>query len=102
MNAPAPAATELIATLTRAAAALDAGDGEAASAAMEAAADLCRRLQTAGMGAPASELAALRDLYDRCGAALMRLNEQLNAASFRGEQQRRGMEAYQAHTNRIR
>ena len=101
MNAPPPA-TELIATLTRAAAALDAGDGEAANADMEAAADLCRRLQAAGVGVPALQLATLRALYDRCGVALVRLGEELNAASFRDEQQRRGMEAYQTRTSRGR
>ena len=55
MDAPSPV-QELVDTLTRVAAALDAGESDAASADMEAAADLCRRLQSAGMSLPAAEL----------------------------------------------
>ena len=101
MNAPAPA-HELLDALTRAAAALDAGNSDAAAADMESAADLCRRLQAAGLPVPAPELDRLRELYDRCGVALVRMGEQLNAASFRDENQRRGLEAYQATASRGR
>jgi hypothetical protein len=93
MNAASPV-QELVAALTRAAAALGAGESDAAAADMEAAADLCRRLQGAGMGVPAAELARLRELYEQCGVALGHMSEQLNAASFQGEQQRRGLDAY--------
>jgi hypothetical protein len=101
MNAPAPA-TELVDALTRAAAALDAGDPEAAGVDMAAAADLCRRLQTAGLSIPAPELTVLRELYERCGVAVVRMGQELNAAGFRGEQQRRGMEAYLSTATRGR
>jgi hypothetical protein len=99
MNAPAPA-YELVDALTRATAALDAGDSEAASADLEAAADLCHRLQTAGIRLPAPELARLRELYERFGVALVRIGEEVNAAGFRDEQQRRGLEAYHSGNRR--
>jgi hypothetical protein len=101
MHAPSPA-HELVAALTRAAAALDLGDSDTATAEMASAADLCRRLQTAGIALPSSELGRLRELYDRCGIALDRIGQELNAAGFRDDQQRRGMEAYQATTVRTR
>lgn len=95
MSAPDPA-HELGETLTRVTAALDAGDTEAASVDMEAAADLCRRLLAAGFRVPSSQVAGLRELYERCGIALVRMGDRLNAASFEEEQQRRGLDAYQA------
>lgn len=101
MDAPAPA-HELVAALTRAAAALNAGDADAAGADMASAADLCRRLQAAGVHIPPSELTTVRDLYERCGLALGRMGEELNAASFRDEAQRRGMAAYRATAARGR
>jgi len=101
MDAPSPA-QELVAALTRASAALEAGDFEAADGDMTAAADLCRRLQSAGVTVPASELTRLRELYEKCGVALARVGQELNAASFEGEHQRRGLETYLAATNRRR
>ena len=101
MDAPDPA-HELGDALTRAVTALDAGDTETASVDMEAAGDLCRRLLAAGFQLPAPQVARLRELYERCGIALLRMGERLNAASFEGEQQRRGLEIYQAANGRAR
>jgi hypothetical protein len=101
MDAPSPV-HELVDALTRAAAALAAGQSDAASADMEAAAELCRRLQGAGMGVPAAELDRLRALYEQCGVALGHMSQQLNAASFQGEQQRRGLVAYHDRAGRGR
>ena len=95
MHAPDPA-HELGDALTRAATALDAGDTETASVDMEAAGNLCRRLLAAGFQLPPVQVARLRELYERCGIALVRVGERLNAASFEGEQQRRGLDAYHA------
>lgn len=94
MNA-APA-DELMAALSRCATALDGDDLDAASTEMDAAADLCRRLQAAGMSLPGPELTRLRELYERCGVALAETGQKLNAASFRDGQHRRGMEAYRS------
>lgn len=99
MNAPAPS-SELVDTLARAEAALASGDMDAASGAMESAADLCRRLQTAGLGVPASELNVLRDLADRCGLALIRLGRDLQSDSLRGDNHRRGIASYQSTLGR--
>ncbi len=95
MNAPAPS-TELVEALTQAEAALAAGDTETANVAMESAADLCRRLQTAGLGVPPPELGVLRDLAERVGLALQRLGLELQADSLRGDNHRRGMASYQS------
>lgn len=92
-DAPAPS-MELATMLGRADAALARGDREAASVDMAAAADLCRRLQMAGLGIPATELQGLRDLADRCGVALGRLGQELNAESFRDDNHRRGISTY--------
>ena len=99
MNAPAPAA-ELFDSMTRAAAALASGDTEAANVAMESAADLCRRLQAAGLGVPAIDLGQLRDLAERCGVALARLGRELQSDSLRGESHRRGISSYQSTMDR--
>ena len=87
---------ELGERLRRAEAALASNDLEAADAQMAAAADLCRRLQAAGLGVPAAELGALRDLADRCGASLTRIGDALNAESMRDENHRRGINSYHA------
>jgi hypothetical protein len=92
-NVPAPS-VELATMLGRADAALARGDMEAADVDMAAAADLCRRLQTAGLGISGTELQGLRDLADRCGVALGRLGEALNAESFRDDNHRRGISTY--------
>jgi hypothetical protein len=91
----AAAAVELLTTLTRVETALAAGDSEGAAVDMNSAADLCRRLQAAGMGVPPAELGALRDLWERCGMALTQLGENLNAESFRDDNHRRGVGVYQ-------
>jgi hypothetical protein len=98
-TATSPAA-ELVALLGQADAALTRGDHDGAAEVMASAADLCRRLQAAGVGVPASELAALRALGDRCGLALERMARELNAASFRGENHRRGITTYDRASRR--
>jgi hypothetical protein len=98
-TATSPAA-ELVALLAQADAALARDDHDGAAEAMTAAADLCRRLQAAGVGVPASELVALRELGDRCGLALERMARELNAASFRGENHRRGIITYDRASRR--
>lgn len=84
----------LIDILGHAETALASGDMESADAAMQAGADLCRRLQAAGIAVPASELAAVRDMAERCGMELARLTTELNADSAKGENFRRGMASY--------
>lgn len=102
MSTTAPSADELKVALGRAVAALEAGDLDTASGDMEAAAELCGRLQTAGVRIPGPELAQLRELYERCGVFLVQTGEKLNADSFREEQHRRGVEAYRARTSGAR
>lgn len=102
MSAHADSTDELKAALTRSVAALEAGDLDAASTDMEAAAELCGRLQTAGVRVPGPELAQLRELYQRCGVFLVQSGEKLNADSFRDEQHRRGMEAYRVRSSGAR
>lgn len=87
---------ELAERLRRVEEALAAKDLEAANAHMTAAADLCRRLQAAGLGVPEAELGALRALADRCGASLSRAGEALNAESLRDGNHRRGITSYHA------
>ena len=94
------AAADLMTTLGQADAALARGDTEAANEAMAAAADLCSRLQAAGLGVPAGELATLQEIADRCGVALLRLGQDLNAESFRGDNLRRGMRTYNGDSGR--
>ena len=88
------ASLELARTLESANAALARGDTEAANIAMADAADLCRRMQAAGLGVLATDQGVLRDLADRCGVALTRLAHELNAESFRDDNQRRGLRTY--------
>ncbi|HEX2658799.1 MAG TPA: hypothetical protein VHU40_11025 [Polyangia bacterium] len=90
---PAPS-DELADRLGRAEAALNADDLEAADAHLASAADLCRRLQAAGLGIPPQELATLRALAERCGTSLISVGERLNAASQRDENHRRGIVSY--------
>jgi hypothetical protein len=91
---------DLATLLGRADVALAHGDTTAADVAMAEAADLCRRLQAAGLGVPADELGILRDLAERCGLALTRLGQELNAESFRDDNHRRGMVMYQTSLRR--
>jgi hypothetical protein len=100
MNAPPPPAEELVSELGRAEAALACDDTETANVAMAAAADLCRRLQAAGVVVPPAELAVLRALAERCGLALTRLGQDLNAESFRDDNHRRGVDTYLAASRR--
>lgn len=93
MSTTSPA-VELVSSLGRAEAALARGDSEAADVEMKAAADLCRRLQAAGVSVPARELGVLRELADRLGVALAQLARELNAESLRDENHRRGIVTY--------
>ena len=90
---PAPSA-ELADRLGRAEVALNAGDLETADTHLASAADLCRRLQAAGLGIPPQELDALRALAERCGTSLVSAGQRLNAASQRDENHRRGIVSY--------
>ena len=91
---------ELAERLGRAEAALAQDDLDAADLHMASAADLCRRLQAAGLGIPTQELDALRDLAERCGVSLVRVGERLNAESQRDENHRRGIVSYHATLTR--
>ena len=91
---------ELAERLRRTEAALAQGDLKGAEAEMAAAAELCRRLQAAGLGVPPEEAGALRDLNERCGAALKRVGNALNAESLRDENLRRGISSYHATLTR--
>lgn len=81
-------------------AALAANDVETADTHMTAAADLCRRLQAAGLGVPEAELGGLRALAERCGASLSRVADALNAESLRDGTHRRGITSYHATLTR--
>jgi len=96
---PAPSA-ELADRLERAQAAMEQDDLETADAHLAAAADLCRRLQAAGLGIPPEELGALRELAERCGTSLVSVGDRLNAESQRDENHRRGIESYHATLTR--
>lgn len=87
---------QLAETLNKALAALDAHDLATADEHMAAAAQLCHRLQAAGLGIPQDEVPALRALADRCGQALANANQRLNDASLRDEKHRRGIRSYHA------
>jgi hypothetical protein len=76
--------------------ALGANDVETADIHMAAAADLCRRLEAAGLGVPEAELGVLRALAERCGVSLSRVGEALNAESLRDGNHRRGITSYHA------
>lgn len=93
---PHPPSVELAEALKRADAALQVGDLAAADGHMLAAADLCRRLQAAGLGVPESELGALRAVAERCGVSLARAGRTLNAACHRDDNHRRGIASYHA------
>lgn len=91
---------ELAEGLRRVEAALAANDLETADTHMTAAADLCRRLQAAGLGVPEEELGALRALAERCGVSLARVGGDLNAESLRDGNHRRGITSYHATLTR--
>jgi hypothetical protein len=95
-----PPSQELAERLRRVEEALSANDLDTADAHMSAAADLCRRLQAAGLGVPQAELGALRALADRCGVSLSRVGDALNAESLRDGNHRRGMSSYHATLTR--
>lgn len=96
---PAPS-TELADRLARAEAALQQDDLETADGHLAAAADLCRRLQAAGLGIPLQELGELRTLAERLGISLASVGERLNAESQRDENHRRGIVSYHATLTR--
>jgi hypothetical protein len=100
MNAPPSAAAELVSELSRADAALAGNDTESANVAMAAAADICLRMQAAGVTVPLAELTILRATAERCGLALDRLRQELNAESFQNDNHRRGVDAYLAAARR--
>jgi len=87
---------ELAEMLKKVLAELDNQNLAAADEQMAAAAQLCHRLQVAGLGIPAEEVPALRTLADRCGRALEGANQRLNDASLRDENLRRGIRSYHA------
>lgn len=87
---------ELAERLRQAEEALAKNDLSAADAHMAAAAALCRRMQEAGLGVPAEEIEGLRDAASRCGEALARAGQSLNAESLRDDNHRRGISAYLA------
>jgi len=91
---------ELAERLRRAQEALAKNDLGAADGHMAAAADLCRRMQEAGLGVPAEEIDGLREMARRCGDALARAGESLNAESLRDDNHRRGITAYLATLTR--
>ena len=74
--------------------ALATGDCEAADKQMDAAAALCADLQQRGLALPASALPAVRELAERCGAALLRARDALNAESQRDDNHRRALLTY--------
>jgi hypothetical protein len=87
---------ELAEMLKKALAALASEDLAAADEQMAAAAQLCHRLQAAGLGIPHGEVSALRDLAEKCGLALADANQRVNDASIRDENLRRGIRSYHA------
>ena len=87
---------ELAEMLKKVLASLDAEALAAAAEQMAAAAQLCHRLQAAGLGIPQDEVPALRSLAEKCGQALGNANQRLNDASMRDENHRRGIRSYHA------
>jgi hypothetical protein len=86
--------TALQTLLASAEQALTAGDCEEADKQMDAAAALCAELQQRGLTLSAGALPAVRELADRCGAALLRARDALNAESQRDDNHRRAMLTY--------
>lgn len=93
---PVDACRALTEILACAEAALGTGDTEAAAVAMQSGAELCARLEAAGLPVPPSEISALRDRFDRCGVELERLTRELQSDSAKGENLRRGVASYEA------
>jgi len=87
---------ELAEMLKKALAALAQQDLAVADEQMAAAAQLCRRLQVAGLGIPEDEVPALRALAEKCGLALTDASQRLNDASMRDDNLRRGIRSYHA------
>jgi exosome complex RNA-binding protein Csl4 len=96
MSETAAVSTELVDLLERAAAALAAGDSDAADREMDQAAAVCSALQARGVTIPAAELGAVQAVAERCGMALMRLRNDLNAESLRDDNHRRAVLTYQS------
>ncbi|MEO5768199.1 MAG: hypothetical protein ABIS92_07590 [Polyangia bacterium] len=93
---PTSAYQALTEILTCAEVALGKGDTEAAAVAMQSGAELCARLESADLIVTPSEMAALKDRFDRCGVELERLTRELQSDSARGENLRRGVASYEA------
>jgi len=87
---------ELAEMLKKALAALASEDLSVADEQMAAAAQLCHRLQVAGLGIPEDEVPVLRGLAEKCGLALANANQRLNDASMRDDNLRRGIRSYHA------
>lgn len=88
---PATVLQTLLASVEQA---LAAGDCEAADKQMDAAAALCADLQQRGLTLPPATLPAARELAERCGAALLRARDALNAESQRDDNHRRALLTY--------
>jgi len=93
---PQAPSVELAEMLKKACAALQDDDLAAANEHMAAAAELCKRLQVAGLGIPEDEIQALRTLAEQCGRSLADANRHLNDNSMRDENHRRGIRSYHA------
>jgi hypothetical protein len=87
-------ASELSTLLASAQQALTANDCEAANKNMDAAAALCAELQQRGVMLSPAELSSLRELAQRCGTALFRARDALNAESQRDDNHRRALLTY--------
>ncbi|MEP6653003.1 MAG: hypothetical protein ABJA82_06565 [Myxococcales bacterium] len=88
---PATTLQTLLASVEQA---LAAGDCAAADEQMDAAAALCADLQGRGLTLPSSALPAVREVAERCGAALLRARDALNAESQRDDNLRRAILTY--------
>ena len=94
-------ATALQTMLTAVEQALALGDCEAADQQMGAAAALCADLQGRGITLPSASLPDMRELAERCGAALLRARDALNAESQRDDNHRRALLTY-ANVGKVR
>jgi hypothetical protein len=90
------APADLVGFLEQAESALARGEHDTADTAMSAAAEICRRMQSAGVPIPNEEIGALQALVARCGTLLERMAAELNAESLRDDNHRRGLLTYQA------
>lgn len=88
----------LVQALTRAVAALGEADRIAADSAIAEAADLCRRLHSAGEVLPRRDLVEVERLFRLCGASLGDLSRQLETDSRDGDNVRRGIASYRSQS----